>query len=486
MIAPDEFGHFKFQYGGNKRRVAKAYTQTHVGSSTTWTSCIHGMPARHASPFGGNDYPLTEKYNEHGNIQDRMYIYGPTGLLALVQEGIPYYFLKDHLGSTRIVVNGAGGGEVERYDYGPFGEVIPIQINPQVHYRFTGQELDEFSNGFSLHNFRARLFDSDLGRFYAMDPARQGWSPFVYAGNNPVVFVDRDGRFFFEFILPAIVLGAFQGATHSEYNNQTFLGGLASGAFWGGVSGAIGYGVGGLFPETGLGFLGNMTKGVTTSLAGSIGTNLLQENNLLSGWVSATASGLLSGLNGYLEEATIDQSIDDGGYAPGDPVDENKLDDFIQSNSKLSEMHRSAGRPPVEVARKTNLGRNLALDSDGNLIRVDNAGRMTQQLGGATIPDAGSAVRHDYGFSFKSRILISRSSFSQARILYMNVGHELVHAQLWNNSLAYYWYSKYGPSSVSEELLAYSWNIVESRSNGWLDLERVYTGLYNSYAKGIR
>ena len=121
-----------FQYGGNKQRVLK---QEQVGQSPVpnATMYIHGMPARHASPFGGNDYPLTEKYNEHGNIQDRMYIYGPTGLLAMVQEDIPYYFLKDHLGSTRIVVNGAGGGEVERYDYGPFGEVIPIQMNPQVH-----------------------------------------------------------------------------------------------------------------------------------------------------------------------------------------------------------------------------------------------------------------------------------------------------------------------------------------------------------------
>ena len=86
-------------------------------------------------------------------------------------------------------------GDVERYDYTPFGEVIPIQINPQVHYRFTGQELDEFSNGFSLHNFRARMYDSDLGRFYAMDPSGEGNSPYVYVGNNPVLLVDPSGRY---------------------------------------------------------------------------------------------------------------------------------------------------------------------------------------------------------------------------------------------------------------------------------------------------
>jgi len=85
-------------------------------------------------------------------------------------------------------------GDVERYDYTPFGEVIPIQINPQVHYRFTGQELDEFSNGFSLHNFRARMYDSDIGRFYAIDPSGEGNSPYAYVANNPIMFVDPTGR----------------------------------------------------------------------------------------------------------------------------------------------------------------------------------------------------------------------------------------------------------------------------------------------------
>jgi len=34
----------------------------------------------------------------------------------------------------------------------------------------------------------------DLGKFYAVDPTGQDWSPFAYAGNNPVLMVDPDGR----------------------------------------------------------------------------------------------------------------------------------------------------------------------------------------------------------------------------------------------------------------------------------------------------
>ena len=276
FINEDNGNYMLFQYGGNKQRVLK---REQVGQSPVpnATMYIHGMPARHASPFGGNAYPLTEKYNEHGNIQDRMYIYGPTGLLAMVRDGISFYVIKDHLGSTRVVVNGAGGGEVERYDYTPFGEVIPVQIDPQVHYRFTGQELDEFSNGFSLHNFRARMYDSDLGRFYAIDPAGQGWSPFAYAGNSPVIYVDKDGRIFgIDDLLFAAILvaGAYTGGAIANENLNPFQWDWSSSSTW------VAMGVGAFSS-------GFIASGI--AVGGAYGT-------AVGGSVLNTASGYLSGV----------------------------------------------------------------------------------------------------------------------------------------------------------------------------------------------
>ena len=63
-------------------------------------------------------------------------------------------------------------------------------INTDVPYHFTSQEFDAESG---LNNFRARMFDSDLGMFYAADPANSSSSPYGYVSGNPVSRVDPTG-----------------------------------------------------------------------------------------------------------------------------------------------------------------------------------------------------------------------------------------------------------------------------------------------------
>src|SRR5205823_5375214 len=45
-----------------------------------------------------------------------------------------------------------------------------------------------------LYNYRARLYDSDLGRFLTPDPKHQFPSPYVYVNNNPLSFTDPTGE----------------------------------------------------------------------------------------------------------------------------------------------------------------------------------------------------------------------------------------------------------------------------------------------------
>ena len=59
------------------------------------------------------------------------------------------------------------------YDYDALGKLIRTDTANEVKYQFTRQEYDEDE----LHNYRARLYDSDLGKFYAPDPAG-GLRPF--------------------------------------------------------------------------------------------------------------------------------------------------------------------------------------------------------------------------------------------------------------------------------------------------------------------
>ncbi|MBI5215277.1 MAG: hypothetical protein HY960_05950 [Ignavibacteriae bacterium] len=86
---------------------------------------------------------------------------------------------------------GATGNGVEYHAYNAWGELMASQISPDVKYKYTGQEYDVQTG---VYNYRARMYDEQLGRFYAMDPAGQGFSPYSYAGNNAVSFVDPDGK----------------------------------------------------------------------------------------------------------------------------------------------------------------------------------------------------------------------------------------------------------------------------------------------------
>ena len=84
---------------------------------------------------------------------------------------------------------------ISSYDYDAWGNPMNSTVSEESAYRYTGREYDEETG---LHNFRARLYDSTLMRFYQVDPAEQFASPYVYCGNNPIGLVDPDGRVYQE------------------------------------------------------------------------------------------------------------------------------------------------------------------------------------------------------------------------------------------------------------------------------------------------
>ncbi|MBO1350517.1 MAG: RHS repeat-associated core domain-containing protein [Hormoscilla sp. GUM202] len=180
-----------FKYDGGNQRVLKT-SQDSSGTQTSAKLYVHGL----------NDYPLLEVSDK--SVQ---YIYGMGGLLALVKDGKVYTILKDHLGSTRVVVDEAGT-VVTAFDYLPFGELMGTAYgNPDIiSYRYTGQEFDA---ELGLYNYRARFYDPSLGRFYATDPKAQFASPYLYAGNNPIMLVDPNGKLAF---LAVLLIGALVGA----------------------------------------------------------------------------------------------------------------------------------------------------------------------------------------------------------------------------------------------------------------------------------
>ena len=108
-----------------------------------------------------------------------------------------HYFLKDHLGSNRAVVNMKTGEVAEQYDYYPFGKQHGDYHTGYIHpYRYNGKELDGIA-GVDWLYYGARMMEPEWGRFTTPDPMAErdyGVSPYVYCTDNPIKYIDPDGR----------------------------------------------------------------------------------------------------------------------------------------------------------------------------------------------------------------------------------------------------------------------------------------------------
>lgn len=122
-----------------------------------------------------------------------------TAKLLLTEEGYVslndnkyHYYLKDHQGNNRVVVNQSGGVE-ETNHYYPFGGVFAgTNIQP---YKYNGKELDSMK-GLNWYDYGARHYDAVLGRFTTADRFAEKYSSksiYQYGANNPVNNIDVNG-----------------------------------------------------------------------------------------------------------------------------------------------------------------------------------------------------------------------------------------------------------------------------------------------------
>ncbi len=85
---------------------------------------------------------------------------------------------------------------MQRVEYLPFGETFIDErtASPGLPYKFNAKELDEETG---LYYYGARYYDPNLSLWLSVDPLAEKYpniSSYAYCANNPVKFVDPDGR----------------------------------------------------------------------------------------------------------------------------------------------------------------------------------------------------------------------------------------------------------------------------------------------------
>jgi RHS repeat-associated protein len=171
-----------FAYDGGGRRIAKRAT---------------AAPKTYG--YGTSPQPLVEWVG--GAKTPTAYVYGPAGLAAVIGASGTYFVFRDHERSPRVLC-ATDGTLAASFDYLPFGTIARENGDATLtDRRFTGQEYDPETG---LYHFGSRLYDADVGRFLAPDPRNQFFSPYLYAANNPLSFVDPTGQFA---IIAALVEG---------------------------------------------------------------------------------------------------------------------------------------------------------------------------------------------------------------------------------------------------------------------------------------
>ena len=142
--------------------------------------------------------PVDDKINAIQVLATDMMVMKEAGFIEIFvnnEAQTPVYY-------DNMTVTMRGGNVQEVNAYYPFGYRISLLSTPANSdglsnlYTYNNKELQQ-EIGLNWLDYGARMYDATVGRWFTPDPlAEKGyaWSPYCYAFNNPIKFIDPDGR----------------------------------------------------------------------------------------------------------------------------------------------------------------------------------------------------------------------------------------------------------------------------------------------------
>ena len=144
-----------------------------------------------------------------------------------------HFYVRDHLGNNRLVMNENGTIEQVNHYY-PFGGLMgeSRNITSAQRYKYNGKELDRM-HGLDWYDYGARHYDASIGRWMCVDPLAEKYypiSPYAYCLDNPIKLLDKTGKapgdFFKSVYAAANDFGQFYNANSivegKEYGSSIF------------------------------------------------------------------------------------------------------------------------------------------------------------------------------------------------------------------------------------------------------------------------
>ena len=129
---------------------------------------------------------------DSSGVAKAYYVYGLGLISRITPSGWRQIYHFNHRGDTIAITEGSGA-ITDTYAYDEFGQQLNRTGSTQNPFTFVGK-FGVMDEGDGFYFMRARYYEAGLGRFLSEDPSSSEMNQYLYAKNNPLLFVDPNGR----------------------------------------------------------------------------------------------------------------------------------------------------------------------------------------------------------------------------------------------------------------------------------------------------